>query len=93
MTAIAVSISSTRNDDERICSATCASSPTAITETSEVSLNNEIQVLASTGRMRRAACGITTLNIACRRDMPMARAASICPLRIELMPARKVSAL
>ncbi|MCY1560345.1 hypothetical protein D9M68_974710 [compost metagenome] len=64
-----------------------------MTDTSEVSLKSETQVLAITGRMRRPACGMTTLNMAWRRDMPMASAASICPLRMELMPARKVSAL
>ena len=38
-----------------------ASSPTAITETSEVSLNSDTQVLASTGSTRRSACGKITL--------------------------------
>ncbi len=64
-----------------------------MTETSEVSLNSETQVLASTGSTRRAACGSTTSRIACQRLMPSAIAASIWPLRIEPMPARKVSAL
>ena len=39
---------------------TYASSLTLITETSEVSLNSDTQVLASTGNTRLTACGRTT---------------------------------
>ena len=64
-----------------------------MTETSDVSLNSDTHVLASTGVTRRNACGATTRRSACARVMPSAIAASTWPRRIELMPARNVSEL
>ncbi len=58
-----------------------------------VSLNSETQVLASTGSTRRQAWGRITRRSAWPARHASATAASTCPLRMELRPARKVSEL
>ena len=50
----------------RRCPAALTSSPTAITETNDVSLNSETQVLANTGSTRRQAWGTMICFIACQ---------------------------
>jgi hypothetical protein len=63
-----------------------------IAEQTEVSLNSAMKSFVTGGITIRTACGTITRRMVSHHPMPMACAASICPLSIASMPARKFSA-
>src|SRR5699024_7713755 len=65
----------------------------AITVTSEESFNKAIHSFPKGGTILRNAWGNTICRIARPCGIPIDLAASICPLSIELIPARIISAL
>src|SRR3954467_15864766 len=64
---------------------------TATTEPSAVPLVIAIILLVSGGMVRRTACGTITYESVCARDIPVERAASVCPFGTARMPAQKIS--
>ncbi len=68
------------------------SSATVIVETSDESLRIMIIVLPKGGSAMRSACGRITRRMTGRSVMPIDCAASIWPLSIASIPARKFSA-
>lgn len=66
---------------------------TDITETSDESLINMINWEAIGGNTLRKACGKIISLIACAEVIPEERAASICPLGTDCIPALTISAI
>ena len=66
-------------------------SPTPITVPSAVFLVMAMVRLVSGGTPRRIACGMTTNARVWEKERPVERAASHCPLGVEVMPAQKIS--
>ena len=60
-------------------------------DTSAEFLMSAMNSLPNGGIMRTTACGSTTVRMAKPEDMPMERAASICPLSIDWMAPRTTS--
>src|SRR6202035_2497141 len=80
------------NVEEAISLPCKASSATVMVEACEESFNSMIMMLPKGGSTMRTACGSTTRRMVSHQPMPMVWAASICPLSIASMPARKFSA-
>jgi len=66
-------------------------SDTARMDTSEESLSRAMNSLPMGGRMTLTACGMMIWDMAWAWVMPRERAASICPLGMDWIPARKIS--
>ncbi len=90
-TAMARYTSSERYDTLMIFCPSCMRSWMVSSDTSAEFLISAMNSLPSGGIMRTTACGSTTLRIAWPEDMPMERAASICPLSIDWIAPRTIS--
>ena len=64
-----------------------------MTLSTEVSLILMTNSLLTEGRMLRMTWGMITLSMVCEWVMPMLIAPSNCPLSMEMMPPRTISAM
>ena len=78
---------------ETSCSLRSVSSPTVITDASEVFLTMMIASLDNAGAIDRSACGSTTRRRMWNGRIPSAAAASRCVCFTDCRPPRKISAM